>query len=176
MLRSVGSIIFGLAADRYGRKWPFVANNVLFIVLELVGLLQPAVIVYCANLCRVRASLKPTLNSSPVEPCLVSQWVAFTPTQLLQHLRIVPRPLEVSSLVCCNKDMLLAIYSQLFLLVVLLILRLMDGAHSSGSVPARQFSLSSSDLCSPKLPPSTSASPYVRQRGTLEQPLLQKEK
>lgn len=35
MLRSVGSIIFGLAADRYGRKWPFVANNVLFIVLEL---------------------------------------------------------------------------------------------------------------------------------------------
>ena len=35
MLRSVGSIIFGLAADRYGRKWPFVVNNVLFIVLEL---------------------------------------------------------------------------------------------------------------------------------------------
>lgn len=36
MLRSVGSIIFGLAADRYGRKWPFVVNNVLFIILELV--------------------------------------------------------------------------------------------------------------------------------------------
>ena len=35
MLRSVGSIIFGLAADRYGRKWPFVINNLLFIVLEL---------------------------------------------------------------------------------------------------------------------------------------------
>lgn len=35
MFRSVGSIIFGLAADRYGRKWPFVVNNVLFIVLEL---------------------------------------------------------------------------------------------------------------------------------------------
>lgn len=35
MLRSVGSIIFGLAADRWGRKWPFVVNNVLFIVLEL---------------------------------------------------------------------------------------------------------------------------------------------
>lgn len=35
MLRSVGSIIFGIAADRYGRKWPFVVNNVLFIVLEL---------------------------------------------------------------------------------------------------------------------------------------------
>jgi len=35
MLRSVGAIIFGIAADRYGRKWPFVINNLLFIVLEL---------------------------------------------------------------------------------------------------------------------------------------------
>ncbi|KAI9693254.1 MAG: hypothetical protein M1822_005250 [Bathelium mastoideum] len=35
MLRSVGSITFGLAADRWGRKWPFIVNNVLFIVLEL---------------------------------------------------------------------------------------------------------------------------------------------
>lgn len=25
----------GIAADRYGRKWPFVVNNILFIVLEL---------------------------------------------------------------------------------------------------------------------------------------------
>lgn len=37
MFRSVGSIIFGIASDRYGRKWPFVVNNLLFIVLELVG-------------------------------------------------------------------------------------------------------------------------------------------
>jgi hypothetical protein len=36
MFRSVGSILFGVAADRYGRKWPFVVNNLLFIVLELV--------------------------------------------------------------------------------------------------------------------------------------------
>ncbi|KAI0127185.1 carboxylic acid transporter protein-like protein [Xylariales sp. AK1849] len=35
MFRSVGSILFGIAADRYGRKWPFIVNNVLFIVLEL---------------------------------------------------------------------------------------------------------------------------------------------
>lgn len=35
MFRSVGSIAFGIAADRYGRKWPFVINNLLFIVLEL---------------------------------------------------------------------------------------------------------------------------------------------
>ncbi|KAL2281147.1 hypothetical protein FJTKL_11806 [Diaporthe vaccinii] len=35
MFRSVGSILFGIAADRYGRKWPFIVNNVLFIILEL---------------------------------------------------------------------------------------------------------------------------------------------
>lgn len=35
MLRTVGGVTFGLAADRYGRKWPFVVNNILFIVLEL---------------------------------------------------------------------------------------------------------------------------------------------
>ena len=35
MFRSVGSILFGIAADRYGRKWPFIVNNILFIVLEL---------------------------------------------------------------------------------------------------------------------------------------------
>lgn len=35
MLRSLGSILFGIFADRYGRKWPFIVNNILFIVLEL---------------------------------------------------------------------------------------------------------------------------------------------
>ncbi|KAF3170707.1 hypothetical protein TWF225_010732 [Orbilia oligospora] len=35
MLRSVGAITFGLASDRYGRKWPYIINNVLFIVFEL---------------------------------------------------------------------------------------------------------------------------------------------
>ena len=35
MLRSVGAIIFGIWADRYGRKWPFVVNLFLFVVLEL---------------------------------------------------------------------------------------------------------------------------------------------
>lgn len=35
MLRSVGAVTFGLAADRFGRKWPFVVNNILFIALEL---------------------------------------------------------------------------------------------------------------------------------------------
>ncbi|KAK9461340.1 major facilitator superfamily domain-containing protein [Lipomyces oligophaga] len=35
MLRSVGAIIFGIAADKLGRKWPFIINCALFIVLEL---------------------------------------------------------------------------------------------------------------------------------------------
>ncbi|KAI5814668.1 major facilitator superfamily domain-containing protein [Pyronema omphalodes] len=36
MLRSVGAIIFGVAADKWGRKWPFIINNLLFIILELI--------------------------------------------------------------------------------------------------------------------------------------------
>lgn len=35
MLRSIGAVIFGLAGDKWGRKWPFIANCVLFIILEL---------------------------------------------------------------------------------------------------------------------------------------------
>lgn len=35
MLRSVGAIIFGLASDRFGRKWPFIVNIAIFSILEL---------------------------------------------------------------------------------------------------------------------------------------------
>lgn len=35
MLRAVGAISFGIVSDRWGRKWPFVMNNLLFIALEL---------------------------------------------------------------------------------------------------------------------------------------------
>lgn len=35
LFRPVGAIIFGLASDRYGRKWPLVANLVLVAVLSL---------------------------------------------------------------------------------------------------------------------------------------------
>ena len=31
----MGAVIFGIASDRYGRKWPFIINLVLFIILEL---------------------------------------------------------------------------------------------------------------------------------------------
>jgi SHS family lactate transporter-like MFS transporter len=35
MFRPLGAAIFGIAADRFGRKWPFVVNNVLLIIFEL---------------------------------------------------------------------------------------------------------------------------------------------
>jgi SHS family lactate transporter-like MFS transporter len=35
MLRFVGAAVFGFACDRWGRKWPWVVNQVLFIVLEM---------------------------------------------------------------------------------------------------------------------------------------------
>lgn len=35
MLRSIGAVVFGVASDRYGRKWPFIINLVCFIALEL---------------------------------------------------------------------------------------------------------------------------------------------
>jgi len=35
MLRSVGAAIFGVLGDRYGRKWPYIANLVLLIIFEM---------------------------------------------------------------------------------------------------------------------------------------------
>ncbi|KAK7451730.1 hypothetical protein VKT23_012409 [Stygiomarasmius scandens] len=35
LLRSAGAVIFGIISDRYGRKWPLVANLLIVAVLEL---------------------------------------------------------------------------------------------------------------------------------------------
>lgn len=35
MLRSVGAVIFGLWGDRYGRKWPYITNMFLSVVLQI---------------------------------------------------------------------------------------------------------------------------------------------
>lgn len=35
LLRSVGAVVLGLLADRYGRKWPLVANLLVIAVLQL---------------------------------------------------------------------------------------------------------------------------------------------
>lgn len=36
MTRPIGGAIFGLLSDRYGRRWPFIANCVLLIVFVLI--------------------------------------------------------------------------------------------------------------------------------------------
>jgi SHS family lactate transporter-like MFS transporter len=35
MLRSIGAIVFGIAGDRFGRKWPFIVNIVFYAVVEI---------------------------------------------------------------------------------------------------------------------------------------------
>ncbi|UJR14210.1 hypothetical protein I4U23_001203 [Adineta vaga] len=35
MLRSIGAIIFGIAGDRFGRKWPFIINIILYSLVEI---------------------------------------------------------------------------------------------------------------------------------------------
>jgi SHS family lactate transporter-like MFS transporter len=35
LFRPFGAALFGLAADRYGRRWPFIINNILLIIFEL---------------------------------------------------------------------------------------------------------------------------------------------
>ncbi len=35
LLRSIGAVVFGIASDRYGRKWPLVLNMVIVSILQL---------------------------------------------------------------------------------------------------------------------------------------------
>ena len=51
MFRSVGSILFSIATNRYGWKWLFIINNIFFIILELgTGFCQTykQFLAYCA--------------------------------------------------------------------------------------------------------------------------------
>ncbi len=41
LMRPVGAFIFGLLADRYGRRWPLIANVIFFSVVELACGLAP---------------------------------------------------------------------------------------------------------------------------------------
>ncbi|CAF0994444.1 unnamed protein product [Rotaria sordida] len=36
MLRSVGAIPYGIAGDRFGRKWPFTINIVFYATVEIL--------------------------------------------------------------------------------------------------------------------------------------------
>lgn len=116
MLRSVGAIIFGIASDRYGRKWPFVVNNILFIVLELgTG--------FCSSY-RSFLAVRALFGMAPDLHCIdwaedltnmqVLQWAVYTVTLLQQLWKIALRQLEVFFPACFNKDMLLDICLQLY--------------------------------------------------------------
>jgi SHS family lactate transporter-like MFS transporter len=35
MLRPIGAILFGIASDRFGRKWPFIINIILYAIIEI---------------------------------------------------------------------------------------------------------------------------------------------
>jgi len=67
MFRSVGAVIFGIASDRYGRKWPFIINNILFIILELVSLSVQTTIVSTPPVSFAPASCS-GVGDSPAKP------------------------------------------------------------------------------------------------------------
>lgn len=70
MFRSVGSIAFGVAADRYGRKWPFIINNLLFIALELV---RHTISIICCRFACLRHAAKMRRRCHPSWPRTLGQ-------------------------------------------------------------------------------------------------------
>jgi len=113
MFRSVGSTIFGIAADRYGRKWyartPLTAH-MLLLNLNPGPLLPTIFSSFAWNL--VRASAKLTSNSWRSEPSLALPWVVYTAMLRPQRLRTVLTLHEVLCQGCSSKAMHLAIFSQ----------------------------------------------------------------
>ena len=103
MFRSVGSIAFGIAADRYGRKWPFVVNNILFIILELgTGFCQTY-----DQFLAVRALFGVAMGGLYGNAAGQSNWMSlcFRVTDKSQplHLKTALKRLVVSSVECCSK-------------------------------------------------------------------------
>lgn len=88
MFRSVGSILFGIAADRYGRKWPFIVNNVLFIILELVS---PSYMQH--------SPLKISFMEKPQPYCIfLGVWVDATWRSLKYRCQVTPSALAAHTL------------------------------------------------------------------------------
>jgi len=97
MFRSVGSIIFGIAADRYGRKWPFVINNILFIALELVRVLP--FFFFSPLSVRGKTSFHSPIrqchHSRPYKPLLPAKTATFVTSGAAFPLQLARRPSPV---------------------------------------------------------------------------------
>lgn len=138
MFRSVGSIIFGIAADRYGRKWPVSRKSILTLeqALTIPSMLLTSFSSSFLSSAQVFATL--TINFSLFVPYMVLPWVDSMEMQLLPQSKTVQLRLAVSSLECFSKDMHLATSWPLPLLVDLLTPLLMAG----GLCSVRKTSLS----------------------------------
>lgn len=120
LLRSVGSIIFGMIGDKFGRKWPLVVNMIV------LGLLQIGTI-YARNIGEfigVRALFGLFMGGGKSVPVALRAWAAFiwlldfihnhqcadvyrqcTAMQSPSPSRTVPSKPVVSSLDFFRKDM-----------------------------------------------------------------------
>ena len=101
MFRTVGSVTFGIAADRYGRKWPFIVNNMLFIVFELVSSTAPLFVLAPRRFVECWRSMLPlTFKNLSIPPrfshrCQVGQ---AAPRPVLLHPRLQLGSHEMRSL------------------------------------------------------------------------------
>jgi MFS family permease len=88
MLRSVGSISFGIAADKWGRKWPFIINNLLFIIFELLTGFMTKYLCPSLPYSRIADPVTATRVSSLSERFSASPWAVFTGTARPLHSRM----------------------------------------------------------------------------------------
>lgn len=86
LLRSVGAAVFGLLGDRFGRKWPMVANMIIlgkfffFASVQHLGELRTDF--GLQDSCKLPPfTPSPSSSSSVSGPSLVCSWVVCTATQ-----------------------------------------------------------------------------------------------
>lgn len=111
LFRSVGAVIFGVAADRYGRKWTLVINLLLIAIFELgssfcntyqqflavrslFGIAMGGI--WVSDQCR-----NPFRSPTSILTCVLFHSDRVWPHQLLSKISLLTP--EVSSLVSFNK-------------------------------------------------------------------------
>lgn len=86
-VRSVGAIIFGLAGDLYGRKWPMIINLLVIAVFQL----STAYCEYVIHRLRTKPKLKPPGDKASLESfwqfvrCSALEWEAC-----FSYVRLMP--------------------------------------------------------------------------------------